>query len=179
MTNESFDRGMAELVANWPDRKPTEMTFAVYREALDEMSDSVFEAAVMACIRGCKFFPVPAEIREKALEVLGAAGQLPPDGEAAWETVLASLKNYSTEHGWAGPWRDGLRLYDGECPLSDEVMAAVNAAGGLRRIATCDMHELAFCRRDFLASYDARRQRTLATGALASRHERLVLKEVV
>lgn len=171
MTNEAFDRGMAQMAATWPDRERTPATFAVYRDALDDMSDSVFEAAVKVCVKGCKFFPVPAEIREKAMEILGAAGLLPKTGEQAWERLVSLLPKYSVDNGWYN--------CTAKSPLDDMTEQAVRAMGGMRRICNCDLHDLGFLRREFLEYYEPKRHQELEYGQnlLAQPLRRVALPE--
>ena len=63
MTGDSFAAGMSRMAAMWPRSAPAATTAAVYYDALADLSDDVWAAAVTQCLRDCTFYPVPAEIR--------------------------------------------------------------------------------------------------------------------
>ena len=169
MTKETFNHGMTALAATWPERKATADTLSVYWLMLNQLDDRVFEAAVAACLGTCKFFPVIAELREKAIEALTTAGILPPTGEQAWAQLLDAMRfkrdpatgdysGWDADNGWVDKY--GYTI-GAPSPLPPMVEQAVRAIGGLKRIGDADMHEFGFIRKEFVSYYDHRRETEL------------------
>lgn len=166
MTREVFNRGMQALADAWPARGATKGTFEVYWMVLREVHDSVFEAALMGCLRECTFFPVPAEILARAEQVLTDAGVLPKLPEAAWEELMEAVKGprryYEENDGWGFVYDHGFS--------SPAIYEACEAVGGLRQIAMTERDEMPFVRKRFMDHYEPRRRRvvTYDTHLLAS-----------
>lgn len=59
---ESLARYLDIFEKIYPSRPPREM-YPVYERALDDLSDLDLSAACEICVRECRFFPMPAEIR--------------------------------------------------------------------------------------------------------------------
>lgn len=151
MDYETFKDGMKLLAAAWPDRSPGETTMAAYWLALADLSDDVWMAAVGRCLRGSRFFPAPAELREAAEEVLASAGMLPPDAEEAWRDVLNCARRYVPGPGPEGtPWN-----------FTPDVQRALDDLGGLRTIAMSDDGEVSWLRKQFLDRYRIYRRRRI------------------
>lgn len=167
MTKHTFAKCMKLMAATWPDRKPTDETSAAYWLAIHDLDDSVFEAAVMACLRACTFYPKPAEILAQAEAILNTAGLLPADGEAAWAQILKARNDWHPDLGWIGvvPGYEPLGRVGGvECPLQPLLQQALAALGGMARVWSADLHDLGFIRREFLEFYEHRRDAEVRYG---------------
>lgn len=164
MTPETFKAGINLLTQQWPNHQ---VNPDVYWHVLRGMDDEAFQRAIVACLETCKFFPVIAEIREKAMQFLNVVGAVPVSAEEAWEQVMAARTTYSPDHGW--PVRDpgtvGSWSYGGPSPLAPLVEQAVRALGGMTYIRNAPDHELGFIRRDFLAFYGHKREMEMAYGS--------------
>lgn len=171
MTRKTFNEHMALLAATWPERAPSKETLAAYWLALADLDDSTFQVVIAHCVRECTFYPKPVEIRRAAEAALIAHGQLPPDGETAWASVLAARRDYDTDNGWVGvvPGYEHLgRLSGGyvPCPLRPAIYEAVRAVGGMERICCTKNDGLGYLRREFLEEYQPIRARLLRDGHL-------------
>jgi len=122
----------------------------IYRTVLQQIADSDLAAAAVRCVVECRAFPVPRDILDRvpgSLSVQSAAA-------AAWSRVLTSATNgptaYSPATGTSPTGAD----------LDDDCLSAIGGRGGLCNLATAqdDAQQVGFIRRDFLVSYEARRQ---------------------
>jgi len=149
MTGDAYEAGMARLAAMWPGRSPDEATAAVYAESLGHLDDSVWERAIELCLRECTFYPVPAEILQRADWLLTEAGILPAVAEDAWTAVLQVARS-------SRPGADDL--------LPDLSFEAVEMMGGIYALKLAlALGQMAQVRRLFLTIYGAERQRHLRT----------------
>lgn len=169
MTRQKFEQQMRLMAATWPERAPTAETAAAYWLALQDLHDSTFEAAVAQCLQGCKFYPKPAEIREKAQVLLGAAGTLPPEAEEAWGQVLRIVdRDFHPDCGWMTLEVNGVgRIGGGKSPLSALQEQAVQALGGPSRIWNASHRDLGFIRQEFVEFYGRKREQEMAYGDYA------------
>lgn len=148
MTGDSFAAGMSRMAAMWPRSAPAATTAAVYYDALADLSDDVWAAAVTQCLRDCTFYPVPAEIRQRADDLLTASGWLPEPPEAAWARVMAAVRRFIP-----GQPSDGTTL-------PEPHLSVVRQVGGLYLIATAaDDFTVQQTRQEFLSLYAAKRRR--------------------
>lgn len=166
MTRETFDAGMDLLIKQWPNYP---VNPDVYWMVLHDLDDSVFRVAVLGCLETCKFFPAIAELREKAIAALSAAGAVAPEGEQAWALLLDAMRckrdlatgdysGWDADNGWVDKY--GYTI-GAPSPLPPMVEQAVRAIGGLSVIAYASGNELGFLRRDFLAFYGHKREMEL------------------
>lgn len=154
MTGDSYQTGMARLAAMWPGRSPDGDTAAVYADALGHLDDTVWERAITMCLRECTFYPVPAEILQRAEWILTEAGVLPDTPEDAWSQVLMAAR--SSRPGES----------TGLDPMTREVLQTI---GGIYAVKIAEgPAEIAALRRQFLDIYGSMRQRLIRrSGALA------------
>jgi hypothetical protein len=86
MLNEAvFHKGIALLMAAYPDYECSSATVDVYRERLCRLTDQEFEAAVYRHIDTCKWFP-------KISELLGAVQSLLPSPIDVWTQLIAAAE---------------------------------------------------------------------------------------
>ena len=76
----TFDRGMARLHANWPEKKLTEDQTALYKEMLHGLDGATFLDAVNAAIHTCEWFP-------KISKLIKLAGGVERAGSRPWKDV--------------------------------------------------------------------------------------------
>lgn len=160
MTQATFDRCVSLMAEMWPQTAPSPKALAVYFSVLRDLDDSVFEAAVVACLRSCTFYPKPAELIAKAKDVLTATGALPVTGEQAWVEVLTAVRrDFHPDTGWNTRTVNGVsRIGGGTAALSELQQNALRALGGPGRLWNATDHELGFIRREFMDFYDHKRQ---------------------
>ena len=144
---------MFELLrANWPKRPFTKGTMQVYTRCLKDIPDEILSAATAHCLTTCTFFPVVAELRQAAFDIMcNKAGQLTA-GEA-WALVV---KTASMPESW---WAAGERHERPKLPES--VQKALEAIGGWRRLADSDHYSADRAR--FLEAYGAFAKRDTET----------------
>lgn len=130
---------------------------SAYATALADLDPDAVIAAMMDCLKTAKFFPRPADIRERVL------GQTDDRAELAWGAVQRAIKR----HGY-------LREPD----LPAETMAAIRDVWGtwqrLCETLPNDGPELLGWRKAFLAAYGAAERRSalaLGEGRLESRSQ--------
>lgn len=113
---------MFELLrANWPKRPFTDGTTELYTRCLKDIPDEILSAATAHCLTTCTFFPVVAELRQAAFDIMcNKAGQLTA-GEA-WGLVDKRVR--------MGPIRfDGQRMLT-KPPLPELIERTVASVGG-------------------------------------------------
>ncbi len=132
------------LRANWPKYPFTKMTIQVYTRCLGDIPDDILVAATAHCLTSCTFFPVVAELRQAAFDIMcNKTGQLTA-GEA-WALVV---KTANVPESW---WAAGERHERPKLPES--VQKALDAIGGWRRLTDSDHYSADRAR--FLEAYDA------------------------
>lgn len=157
---------MRVLADAWPDYALKPGTLDAYWLALNELHHSTFRVAVAECLKTCTFFPKPVEIREKACSALTASGLLPSPAEHAWsELLVASRQRWHPDIGWmtADGWPTSQTALS---PLTEQ---AVNAIGGMARLASVTDRELGFLRAEFMAVYGSARAGELTQAGPAMR----------
>ena len=121
----SFDRPYPIVI--------TEEIYALYGEALADISAEALDAACRRASQTCKYFPKPADIRAQLDSAETSALEL--EAEQNWQNVLEGIH-------WSAPRK-----------FSPATEHAIRAAGGLRFIERCSDEQLTWCRRDFLKAY--------------------------
>jgi hypothetical protein len=120
----------------------TEEHFAIYGEALADLSPERLDAACRRATEVCESFPTPADIRAQLDDADEKGFEL--EAERAWDWSLdVARRCYFADLG-------GLR----DAPsIAPAIEFAVKAAGGWRRLHTCSEDELVWCRKIFLERY--------------------------
>jgi len=113
---------MFELLrANWPKHPFTDGTTEVYTQGLKDIPDRILKAATVHCITTRIFWPVVAELRQAAFDIMCNRAGLLTAGEA-WTLVDKRVRT--------GPIRfDGERMIT-KPPLSELIERTVASVGG-------------------------------------------------
>jgi hypothetical protein len=120
----------------------TEEDFAIYAEALSDLSPEQLDAACLKAGQTCQFFPKPADIRAQ-LDQAGAKG-FELEAESEWQKLLEWIhENFFPDTG----------IRRGAPRLVPAVEHAAKAAGGFHFIERCSREQLVWCRKNFLAAY--------------------------
>jgi hypothetical protein len=151
----AFTSAMAALATALPASRPiTEATYEVYWRACGELSDAEFQRGAEACLRRCRFFPVPAELLEAGRPAVDPAAEA---GRALQRAVR--LSEYSPV---IGTWYSAERIRH---ELGEAAYQAFHACGGSSALRQLDdeFHG-ARVRKDFVECFIriARRDRRLA-----------------
>lgn len=148
MIKEKALKILAPLVIALSDSRVTKEKIDVYATALCCLTEEELTAAVMKCMRTCKFFPSIAEIMEQAEHVTAvASGTSHKSNDEAWNEVLKQMNEafiykkpvFSTPEiesaalamGWAGMCEtltgdmgtirsQFLRMYESTCKRKKE-----------------------------------------------------------
>lgn len=101
-TRETIAQVLAALLAAYPHAKVREETVEIYCRALADIPPEVLDAAAMACLATCKFFPTIAELRDQAAAV---ASRAHPSAIEAWGIVMEQVRQHSiyTPHHFDDP----------------------------------------------------------------------------
>lgn len=92
MDKKTIIKIMSPLLCGYPTFKMDESMVQVYTVALSDLTEDQLSAAVMRCLRTCKFFPAIAEIREAAESLtdhVNGTGAKSPD--EAWREVQQQM----------------------------------------------------------------------------------------
>jgi hypothetical protein len=82
------------LLCAYPAARITPETIQVYAVALAELGEGPLQAAVLKCMRTCKFFPSIAEIMEAANEMVEvASGTKAKSPDEAWNEVMKQMND--------------------------------------------------------------------------------------
>jgi len=100
-----FNRGMALLMAAYPDYDCSPATMDIYREFLSHLSNLDFERAVKTHISKCKWFPKVSEL----LDVIRAQR---PTAIDAWNFLLKAAET-GAKPEMDGPTAAGLKAIGG------------------------------------------------------------------
>ena len=120
----------------------TEEDFAIYAEALSDLSPQHLDRACRAASEICSFFPRPADVRAQ-LNTAEAKGFVLEAG-AEWQKLLTWIReNVFPDTG----------IRRGAPRLAPATTHAAKAAGGFYFIERCSCEELVWCRKNFLAAY--------------------------
>ena len=153
MANKKTIKAMFTLLrANWPKYPFTGGTMRVYTRCLKDIPDDILAAATAHCLTTCTFFPVVAELRQAAFDIMcDRAGQITA-GEA-WALVV---KTANTPESW---WAAG--QHHKRAALPPQVRKALEAIGGWRRLADSDHYSSDRAR--FLEAYRVFAKRDVET----------------
>ena len=124
-----FNRGMALLMAAYPDYDCSPATMDIYREFLSHLSNLDFERAVKTHISKCKWFPKVSEL----LDVIRAQRSTAID---AWNFLLKAAET------GVKPEMDG------------PTAAALEAAGGWHYFSFTPYEQLHYIFKKFQEAYD-------------------------
>lgn len=82
------------MILAYPSAKITPDSICVYAIALSELSPAELQAAVLKCMRTCKFFPSIAEIMEAANDMVEvASGTKAKSPDEAWNEVIKQMND--------------------------------------------------------------------------------------
>lgn len=142
---------IGRLVKAFPRQAIPVETGAVYVEELADLPIRVVEEAVRRLIRTGTFFPVIAEIRAGAAEVLDPF----PAWEQAWEEINRAIRRYGCYGVPNGPPDYGYREVDWSCRPVAEAVAAMGYQ------ALCESENEPADRAHFRQVYEACRARAV------------------
>lgn len=109
-TEKAIARTLVLFRATWPNHKFTKETAQVYKMVLQDVPGQIIQAAATQCLAECDFFPVPAEVRRRAVALMTPA--YPSEYEAWGEIererrrVLAEGFQFSTRAEWSHAFID-------------------------------------------------------------------------
>jgi len=154
-------------------RKVSEKTLQAYEWGLDGLTVQQIQRAAARAIRECKFFPVPAELRELAGE-----GNAESRALTAWEEFSRAVTR--------------IGAYRNPDFSNSTINATVRSLGGWEYVCSLTIEEFdKWLRKDFLKTYEAYDRRGVSeesglpligfidreNGVLASTAERLGLRD--
>jgi hypothetical protein len=137
-SHETVARALAIMQELW-SREITPELVRIYRAALADVDDDALLAAVRRALTTCKFFPVPAELRELA----GANRPAFVDAEAVLDRI-AGHASYHPASGTRMPRVEVVRQL-----LGDAVAEAYGLAGGGDRLFSPNETTRSIARREF------------------------------
>lgn len=146
-----FYKGMTLLKSSFAQSKVelTEETLEIWTQALFDLTDDMFEVAVLHIIRNSKFFPTIAEIRETAFNL--CTEKYAKTGDEAWGEVMQQI-------ALTGSW--------GEPKFKDEITAQAVKNLGWMEICQMDLSQLEIIRAQFRNLYNNLKQRSKNTQEL-------------
>jgi hypothetical protein len=136
----------------------TEEIYALYGEALADISAEALDAACRRATQICKYLPKPADIHAQLDSAETSALEF--EAEQNWEYVLEGIH-------WSTPRK-----------FSAATEHAIRAAGGLHFIERCSEEQLTWCRRDFLKAYKNLHETGRNAYLLSSGETKRMLSEV-
>lgn len=133
---------LALLADNWPKEPFNEARQRIYELALADIDPGLLKAAVLACIATHKWFPLPAEIRQQAADLVQrSTGQM--SAYEAWGELVKSLRRGYSIHR--------------QPPLDELTRQALDGIGGWRWF--CNSDNPAADRSRFVQAYEQLQQR--------------------
>lgn len=136
---DKFFQGIAALNMAFPSNKLSmeNDSLEFWHKALSDISDEMYEVAVLHIARHSKFYPAIAEIRETAMSL--CTENHSKTGDEAWDEVMQEISN-------TGSW--------GEPCFSDEITAKAVRNLGWKEICTMDLSQLEIVRAQFRNLYN-------------------------
>lgn len=122
-----------------PDREITPNTVAVYAMALDDVEDRDLERAVARCLKTCRFFPTPAELRD----AIGANEAPFVDAEPILDRIRG-MSSYLPTCGEIYPRVEAVRT-----ALGEAIGQAYGMAGGGSRLFSSNDTTRSIAHREF------------------------------
>jgi hypothetical protein len=120
----------------------TEQDFALYGDALSDLTPDQLDAAFLRASRVCRFFPTPADIRSQVEDTNLKVSQLEADN--AWQRVIE----------WIQCWYHPDIGVSKRAPnLKEAVKHAIIAAGGFDYLFNCCGEKEQWAKKRFLESY--------------------------
>ena len=121
----------------------------VWHNALSDLTDEMFEVAVLHIVRSHKFYPKIAEIRETAFSL--CTTEHGKTGDEAWGEVMAEISR-------TGTW--------GEPQFKDEITAQAVKNLGWTEICTMDLSQMEITRAQFRNLYNNLKNRAKNSDSL-------------
>ncbi|HUW09782.1 MAG TPA: hypothetical protein VM537_08630 [Anaerolineae bacterium] len=142
-THDTVKKALALLSAVWPRQELSALTPEVYEKTLADVPDDLLEEATLAAAAEETFWPVPAAIRAKALELLARRAGIPTPHEAWGEVIHAMRACRPNQRPWS----------------HEVVKLAVQDMGGLHLLGVVDEADANISRAQFVAAYNGRLSR--------------------
>lgn len=119
-----------------------ERDYAVYADALSDLTTEQLHAAFLRASQVCRFFPTPADIRSQVEDAEAKGLQL--EAEAAWSRAMDYALNC---------WHPDIGFARNAPKLPAKIEHAIRAAGGIRCLHNCPESELHWRKKDFIVDY--------------------------
>ena len=119
-----------------------ERDYAVYADALSDLTTEQLHAAFLRASQVCRFFPTPADIRSQVEDAEAKGLQL--EAEAAWSRAMDYALNC---------WHPDIGFARNAPKLPAKIEHAIRAAGGIRCLHNCPESELHWRKKDFVGDY--------------------------
>ena len=119
-----------------------ERDYAVYADALSDLTTEQLHAAFLRASQVCRFFPTPADIRSQVEDAEAKGLQL--EAEAAWSRAMDYALNC---------WHPDIGFARNAPKLPAKIEHAIRAAGGIRCLHNCPESELHWRKKDFIGDY--------------------------
>ena len=147
-----FDRGLTPLLS------------ATWCHALSDLDIDTINAACGRVLKTAKFFPNPGDIREHITQAKTRALDL--NAEIEWTKALRQATEF---------WHRDIGLYPDAPKLSAATIAAMQAAGGLSYLESCNKEALQFARRRFIERYKVIQETGQDQNLLSSQEAKQIL----
>jgi hypothetical protein len=119
-----------------------ERDYALYADALSDLTTEQLHAAFLRASQVCRFFPTPADIRLQVEDAEAKGLQL--EAEAAWSRAMDYALNC---------WHPDIGFTRNTPELPAKLEHAIRAAGGVRCLHNCPESELHWRKKDFIGDY--------------------------
>lgn len=154
----------------WPRELTPEMV-GIYTEALKKATPQDLAEACKRCLAECKFFPTPADIRERL------AVTTSQDAEIEWDAVVRDIEAHGAQPIYTEIWKNGGpsgRFSPPKLVLTGAGNYALRQVGGRKAVANSDggfRHKL---HAEFVAAFE-RYEQSDALKALSAAEARNLL----
>lgn len=138
LNEEEFLKGMALLMAAYPDYTCSPKTVDVYRQSLQDFNSRDFEKVVLAHINQHKWFPKICELREELVRLRGFNR---PTAIDEWDRLIRAAEA------------------DREPEMDENTERALRVCGGWDGFCRMTYKDLQFHRRDFERVFNEGRER--------------------
>jgi len=150
---KKFYQGIVVLNTAFSENKlPLEKeSLEVWHNALSDLTDEMFEVAVLHVVRSNKFYPKIAEIRETAFSL--CTTEHSKTGDEAWEEVMQEISR-------SGHWSEPV--------FKDEITTRAIRNMGWNELCTMDLSQLDVFRAQFRNLYNNLKDRSKKSDSLKS-----------
>ena len=153
VNNKQLLKGLTILNTAFHTQKMelNENVIEIWHNALSDLTDEMFEVAVLHIVRNNKFYPKIAEIRETAFSL--CTTEHSKTGDEAWGEVMEQISN-------TGTW--------GEPRFKDDITAQTVRNLGWKEICTMDNSQIEITRAQFRNLYNNLKNREKQSESLKS-----------